>query len=482
MIKEDRNGNKNILIKDLSISKRLKEALIRLGFKTLDELKDIEKNRLENLSGIGYKSLNELQELLTAHSIEIQRNSEVAQEVYQELDLKAYIEKEIPERDIFVIYNRVGLYGQEKTLEELGEIMNITRERVRQIEAHGFTMLRDAYSLGVLKDPLIEKFKSYGDRVSFYSEIDLDNKAYPKKCLIEILVHMFGDEYEVINNSKLGEESILSHKTSDLEKGLTDLLAVLSETESFKDLKGLSDKYKVPVHIIKGIKGIVLHNGNVALKNNKNLFYHGVTGKIYATLREEGCPMKIKEICKKANLTQNQVRGAIERVPEAVNVGLSTYALKEWGYIEGFIPDVAVYYLKEANQPLSLKQLTSLILKQRLVKKVSVYAGLSRDDRLVPLDNGYWALAKWGYENVRKNSYQHSEYEIDSSEALMDILNKNQEFMSLRQILEEITTKYGNKAPASHPTYYNAIQKLKETGDVVEMKQGRYCYYKSAVK
>lgn len=488
--------NKTTLITELPISKRLKEALIGLSFKTLEELKDLEEVELENIGGIGYKSINELKDFLENNNIEMQKEIEVKQEELEKqeednlqekssaLNLRGYMEKEIPERELFVIYNRVGIYGSEKTLEELGEIMGgITRERVRQIESRGIGMLRDAYNLGVLKDSLIEKFKDYGNKASFFSEIDLGNKAYPKNSLLEILLNMFADEYETIQNSKLGEDKILSPKKMDLEKRLTELLIELSETDSLKDIKGLSDKYKVPVHIVQGIEDLeIFSNGTVGLKSNKNIFYQGVTGKIYVALKESGRPLKIKEICKKANLSHNQVRGAMERVPDAVNVGLSTYALKEWGYIEGFIPDVAVYYLNEANQPMSLKKLTSLILKQRIVKEGSVYAGLSNDDRLVLLDNGYWALTEWGCENVRENNYQYKNYEVDATEALMDILNRKGEFMSMRQIFEEIKTEYGEKAPSSWPTYYNAIQKLKEAGDVTEMKKGRYCYYKVSAR
>lgn len=493
MVKEHHSEkNESIQITDLSISKRLKEALLRLGFKTLQELKDLKEDELNNISGIGYKSINELKDLLITNSIELKENHEVEpdssevldvegkrQEESHVLNLASYIEKELSERERFVIYNRVGLYGQEKTLEELGEIMgNITRERVRQIESRGITMLKNAYALGVLEDPLIEEFKTYGDRVSFYSEIELDNKAYPKNCLSAILLNMFSDEYEIVSNSKLGEDKILSRKKLELEKGITDLLAELSETDSLRNLKDLSDIYKVPVHIIKGINGIVMHDGFVGLDSNKNLFYQGVTGKIYATLKEFGRPVKIDEICKKANLSHNQVRGAMERVQDAVNVGLSTYALKEWGYIEGFIPDVAVHYLKQANQPLSFKNLKSLILKQRVVKENSIYPGLSNDGRLVLLDDGYWALSEWGYENVRESNFEYREYEVNATEALMDILNTNKEFMSMRQIFNKIKSKYGERASSSWPTYYLAIQKLKETGDVVEMKNGRYCYYK----
>jgi hypothetical protein len=188
--------------------------------------------------------------------------------------------------------------------------------------------------------------------------------------------------------------------------------------------------------------------------------------------------MSINDICKELNFTNNQVRGAIERLPDAVNVGLSMYALREWGYLEGSISDVAFYYLKEANRPLSFRQLRSLIRKQRIVQENSIYAGLSNDERLVLLEDGYWALKEWGYDNVAKRRYQYKEYEIEATEALLDILNSKKEFMSLKQIVKLITSKYGDRASSSLPTYYAMVRNLKETGKLIELKKGRFCYYK----
>lgn len=61
-------------------------------------------------------------------------------------DLKAYMDKMILSlnpREQFVIIHRFGLNGEEKkTLEEIGEIEGVTRERIRQIEAKAMRKLR----------------------------------------------------------------------------------------------------------------------------------------------------------------------------------------------------------------------------------------------------------------------------------------------------------------------------------------------------
>jgi hypothetical protein len=477
---------------DLPLSKRLKDSLSRLDIKTLCDIRKIEEEGFRRINDIGYKSINELKEFLDELTLSSQQEDnlitddeqvvDVPEDVEPEpevLNLLDCFEKKLSEREKFVIYNRVGLYGPEKTLEELGEIMGgITRERVRQLESRGIRILRDAYTDGILQDLVIERFKEYGDRVSFFSEIDLKNKWYQKDSLMKILLNIFDDEYQVITHTKLRTDKILANKRYALEKEFVDLINELSTINKLVSLNDLSEKFKIPVHIIKGINGILIKDGVVGLNSNKSLFYRGNPGKIYATLKRCGQPMSINDICKELNFTHNQVRGAIERLPDAVNVGLSMYALKEWGYLEGSISDVAFYYLKEANRPLSYRQLRSLIDKQRIVKENSIYAGLSNDERLVLLEDGYWALKEWKCDNVFKRRYQYKEYEIEATEALLDILNSKKEFMSLKQIVKLITTKYGDRASSSLPTYYAVVRNLKETGKLIELKQGRFCYYK----
>ena len=50
---------------------------------------------------------------------------------------------ELPERTELILRARWGLDdGQERTLEEVGQMFNLTRERIRQIEAKALRRLR----------------------------------------------------------------------------------------------------------------------------------------------------------------------------------------------------------------------------------------------------------------------------------------------------------------------------------------------------
>lgn len=82
-------------------------------------------------------------ELLTEGGSRIYNNPE---KQAMDEDLKAYMDKMILSlnpREQFVITHRFGLNGAEKkTLEEIGEIEGVTRERIRQIEAKAMRKLR----------------------------------------------------------------------------------------------------------------------------------------------------------------------------------------------------------------------------------------------------------------------------------------------------------------------------------------------------
>ncbi len=61
----------------------------------------------------------------------------------------------LTEREMKVLYYRFGLKSDEtKTLEDIGQIFNVTRERIRQIEAKALTKLREPKSTTVLKEYL----------------------------------------------------------------------------------------------------------------------------------------------------------------------------------------------------------------------------------------------------------------------------------------------------------------------------------------
>jgi len=71
-------------------------------------------------------------------------------------DLKAVMQLILTEREEYVIVQRYGLNGEEKTLDALGRDLSVTRERVRQIQSKAMSKLRECSVSRPLYEYLID--------------------------------------------------------------------------------------------------------------------------------------------------------------------------------------------------------------------------------------------------------------------------------------------------------------------------------------
>ena len=58
---------------------------------------------------------------------------------------------QLPERERQIVQMFFGIGYPELSLEEIGEKMNLSRERVRQIKEKGISLLRNAHECTILK-------------------------------------------------------------------------------------------------------------------------------------------------------------------------------------------------------------------------------------------------------------------------------------------------------------------------------------------
>ena len=75
-----------------------------------------------------------------------ERASDPADEFERRTDQKfmLHLLKELPDREARILRARFGLDGEEEqTLEELGAKLNLTRERIRQLQNEAFRKLRE---------------------------------------------------------------------------------------------------------------------------------------------------------------------------------------------------------------------------------------------------------------------------------------------------------------------------------------------------
>lgn len=91
----------------------------------------------------------------------LDENLNMPDEEYYKIELRNTIgeifQSNLKEREIQVLYYRFGFKNDEtKTLEDIGQMFNLTRERIRQIEAKALSKLRKTKTTTVLKEYLYE--------------------------------------------------------------------------------------------------------------------------------------------------------------------------------------------------------------------------------------------------------------------------------------------------------------------------------------
>lgn len=127
-----------------------------------------------------------------------------------------------------------------------------------------------------------------------------------------------------------------------------------------------------------------------------------INDKIYLVLKHNGKPMHYEDISKKINETAfdgkkvNTATVHNELILDAkyVLVGRGLYALKEWGYSKGTVADVIGDVLKKAKRPLTKKEITEEVMKQRMVKKTTIDLALMNKKRFERQTGNKYTLIK----------------------------------------------------------------------------------------
>ena len=113
------------------------------------------------------------------------------QEIVKDV-LDAVIERD---REREIVTRRYGLFDRKETLEQIGELLGITRERVRQLEKSVMTKLRSAAEQGTVphiaevQERILEELKKSGNaaRITELSERLVDDGGREEQSRIMFL-------------------------------------------------------------------------------------------------------------------------------------------------------------------------------------------------------------------------------------------------------------------------------------------------------
>ncbi len=336
----------------------------------------------------------------------------------------------LPDREKNVIYLRHGLQenSDKYTLEDIGKIYNITRERVRQIEVSTIKLMKknlkanndlnqslsvveqiikdsggvieNSELIDLVKGSILEKIET--NFVVFFLELIKDQFLQVKDTKnikagwqlpgfnLEILENIISQTEEIVKKAdKLfsAHELWLAFKNGvDIKQWPLDL-----SEEIFLSFIRLSKKLKVNPFNDWGLK-----HWNLITPRRMN-------DKIYLVLKHNEHPLHFREIAKKineANFDGKKAHAAtihnelILDHNRYVLIGRGIYALKEWGYKPGVVADVIEDIIKQSDQPLNKNEIIAEVLKKRLVKDSTIVLALMNKKRFTKNHDGTYKLAQ----------------------------------------------------------------------------------------
>lgn len=320
------------------------------------------------------------------------------------------------EREREIIARRFGLHDRKETLEQIGDLLGITRERVRQLE------------------------KAILIRLKLAAEKDTDNVQAIEKHFIRHL-HEMGGAARVSDLTKRVHTTPqdLDHAHVAFIAELAPNLTVLNENDHYHHgiaIKERHDEKKLRGDIDSVVKTIKEHGQPLSINDLHSKLNHdhpdqvraiaslsknlstlkdqwglnkwptvnpkNIRDKIYVILQDGGKPLHFSEIAKaikgsdfkRKDVTTQAIHNELIKDKRFVLIGRGIYALNEWGYSKGTVSDIIRDILKKEGGPLTRDEIVRRVLKHRQVKETTILLNLQSKPEFKRVAKATYALAE----------------------------------------------------------------------------------------
>jgi hypothetical protein len=284
-----------------------------------------------------------------------------------------------------VIERRFGLKtGKRETLEAIGKSHKICRERVRQIEKAAIVKIKKTGSSHKEAGKAFAKYlKNFGGARE--ESALLEELGGPEfKMHANFLLVLSGDFVYSPETDDYAAFWALDGQSAQAAKGFAEqaksFLAEKGELASGRELGAAAQLKKAVAESYLGISKSVQKNkdGLYGLRHWPEVNPKGIKDKIYLLLKQNRNPLHFSEVAKRINGSLVQtVHNELIRDPRFVLIGRGTYALKDWGYVEGDVKDVINNIFGNENRPLTRQEILDRVMKQRRIKENTVLMNLS---------------------------------------------------------------------------------------------------------
>lgn len=319
------------------------------------------------------------------------------------------------EREREIISRRFGLFDRRETLEQIGELLGITRERVRQLEKAVITRLKaageDLPHIKEVQSVLDEHLKDMGQVARTTDVAARLTKTNTKvdQSQLAFLAHL-SPQITVIEDNDDFFHCIglaATHTEKALRDRVSQIIEAIKKIDKPTDIETIAKQVGNPDH--KHVQALASISKNVAnlhgrwgltrwpMVNPKN-----IRDKIYVILHDSKKPMHFSAIAdaiknsdfKRKDVTTQAIHNELIKDKRFVLIGRGIYALKEWGYKRGTVSDVITEVLNKEGGPLHRDEIVRRVLKSRQVKETTILLNLQGKDQFKRVAKATYSLAK----------------------------------------------------------------------------------------
>lgn len=321
------------------------------------------------------------------------------------------------EREREIITRRFGLYDRRETLEQIGDLLGITRERVRQLEKAILIRLKISAEEGKtdtvakLEKSLIRSLSELGRAARVQ---DLADAVYGKTTNQQQRAHVafiatLAPNLTIIDENDNYHQAVAMADYGDdkkLRSRVDDIVNLIKTAKVPQTVDQLFDKlnYENPTQVaaLASISKQLAH-----LKNSWGLTKwptvnpKNIRDKIYVILDENKKPMHFSKIAesiqassfKRKDVSTQAIHNELIKDKRFVLIGRGIYALDNWGYSKGTVSDIIADVLKGAKEPLHRDEIVKRVLKSRQVKETTILLNLQSKPQFKRVAKATYVLA-----------------------------------------------------------------------------------------
>ncbi len=319
------------------------------------------------------------------------------------------------EREREIISRRFGLYDRKETLEQIGELLGITRERVRQLEKAIMIRLRTAAEnelphIQNLEKALVRSLYDLGyvAKVSDLTAQIAPEGANHQRAHIAFIAELAPKLAVVEENDNYFHSVGIKdhHDEKDIRSHVDNLVEIIKDHGEPISIEELHQKtnHEHPKQV-QAIASVSKNLSNLQDKwgltkwptvNPKN-----IRDKIYVVLQQKNQPMHFSEIAKaikgsefkRKDVTTQAIHNELIKDSRFILIGRGIYALKEWGFKKGTVADIITEILRKESKPLHRDEIVKRVLKHRQVKETTILLNLQGKDRFKRVAKATYTLA-----------------------------------------------------------------------------------------